>query len=56
MAKPDSYVSSGVKAAADVSRLLACGCDAILVGEGLLRSGDVTGKLERFAEMLSPVG
>jgi len=31
---------SGVKSAADVSRLLACGCDAVLVGEGLLRSGD----------------
>jgi len=39
---------SGVKTAADVSRLLACGCDAILVGEGLLRSGDVAGTLAAF--------
>ena len=39
---------SGVKTADDVSRLLACGCDAILVGEGLLRSGDVAGKLAEF--------
>ena len=41
---------SGVKTAADVSRLLACGCHAILVGEGLLRSGDVAGKLAEFKE------
>jgi len=39
---------SGIKTAEDVSRLLACGCDAILVGEGLLRSGDVAGKLSEF--------
>ena len=39
---------SGIKTAADVSRLLACGCDAILVGEGLLRSGDVAGTLAEF--------
>jgi len=39
---------SGVKSAADVSRLLACGCDAVLVGEGLLRSGDVAGTLAAF--------
>jgi len=39
---------SGIRTAADVSRLLASGCDAILVGESLLRSGDVTGKLAAF--------
>ena len=39
---------SGIKTAADVSRLLACGCDAILVGEGLLRSGEVAGTLAEF--------
>jgi len=39
---------SGIKTAADVSRLLACGCDATLVGEGLLRSGDMAGKLAEF--------
>jgi indole-3-glycerol phosphate synthase len=39
---------SGIKTAADVSRLLACGCDAILVGEGLLKSGDVAVTLAGF--------
>jgi len=39
---------SGVRTAADVSRLLACGCDAILVGESLLRSGDVAVTLAAF--------
>jgi indole-3-glycerol phosphate synthase len=39
---------SGIKTAADVSRLLGCGCDAVLVGEGLLRSGDVPGTLAEF--------
>lgn len=36
---------SGIKTPADVSQLLACGCDAILVGESLLRSGDVAAKV-----------
>jgi indole-3-glycerol phosphate synthase len=39
---------SGIRTAADVSRLLAAGCDAILVGEGLLRSGNVGAKLAEF--------
>jgi len=39
---------SGIQTAADVSRLLSCHCHAILVGEGLLRSGDVAGKLAEF--------
>jgi len=39
---------SGVKTAADVKRLLAAGADAILVGEGLLRSGDVGARLAEF--------
>ena len=39
---------SGIRTAADVSRLLSCGCDAILVGEGLLRSGNAAGKLAEF--------
>jgi len=43
---------SGIQTAADVSRLLACRCDAILVGEGLLRSGDVAGKLAEFKKAL----
>lgn len=36
---------SGIKTAADVSRLLACGADAILVGEGLLRSGAIAARI-----------
>jgi indole-3-glycerol phosphate synthase len=39
---------SGIKSAADVSRLLAAGADAILVGEGLLRSGRIAEKLAEF--------
>ena len=39
---------SGIKTGADVSRLLAAGADAILVGEGLLRSGAIAAKLAEF--------
>ena len=39
---------SGVKSAADVRRLLAAGADAILVGEGLLKSGAIAEKLAEF--------
>jgi len=42
---------SGIRTAADVSRLLACRCDAILVGEALLRSGEVAEKLAAFKTM-----
>jgi indole-3-glycerol phosphate synthase len=41
---------SGIKAAADVRRLLAAGADAILVGEGLLKSGAIAGKLAEFKD------
>jgi len=36
---------SGIQTAADVRRLVAAGVDAVLVGETLLRSGDVQGKI-----------
>ena len=39
---------SGIAGAADVRRLLAAGVDAILVGESLLRSGDIPAKLAEF--------
>jgi indole-3-glycerol phosphate synthase len=39
---------SGIKTGADVSRLLACGADAILVGEGLLKSGAIAPKIAEF--------
>ncbi|MBM4018538.1 MAG: indole-3-glycerol phosphate synthase TrpC [Planctomycetes bacterium] len=41
---------SGVKSAADVRCILAVGADAILVGEGLLRSGDVEAKLAELKQ------
>ena len=39
---------SGIRTAADVSRLLAAGADAILVGESLLRSGAIAAKIAEF--------
>jgi indole-3-glycerol phosphate synthase len=39
---------SGIAGADDVRRLLAAGVDAILVGESLLRSGDIPAKLAEF--------
>jgi indole-3-glycerol phosphate synthase len=39
---------SGIRTAADVSHLLAAGAHAVLVGEGLLRSGDVEARLAQF--------
>jgi len=39
---------SGIKTADDVRRLLAAGCNAILVGEGLLKSGRIA---ERLAQL-----
>lgn len=49
---PDEVVlvsESGIKTAADSRRLLACGVDALLVGETLMRSGDIPAKI---AELL----
>ena len=40
---------SGIKTGADTQRVYDCGCNAILVGETLMRSGDVGGKV---AELL----
>ena len=39
---------SGIKTGADVRRVLDAGADAILVGEGLLKSGDIAAKLAEF--------
>jgi indole-3-glycerol phosphate synthase len=41
---------SGIKTGADTRRVLNCGCNAILVGETLMRSGDVVAKA---AELLA---
>ena len=43
---------SGLKTRADAQRVFDAGCQAILVGESLMRSGDVAG---RVAELLSVV-
>ena len=45
---PVLVAESGIKSAADVSRLIAAGADAILVGEALLRSGQIAAKLAEF--------
>jgi len=47
---------SGVKTAADVARLVACGCDAVLVGEGLLRAPDLEGRLAELRSGVSGPG
>jgi indole-3-glycerol phosphate synthase len=39
---------SGIKSAEDTSRILACGCNAILVGETLMRAGDVHAMVEEL--------
>jgi indole-3-glycerol phosphate synthase len=41
---------SGIRTAADVSRLAAAGVDAILVGEGLVTAADVGAKVREFVE------
>ena len=39
---------SGIKTAADIELLLAAGADAFLIGEALMREGDVGGKLREL--------
>jgi indole-3-glycerol phosphate synthase len=41
---------SGIQSVADVRRVLAAGADAILVGEGLLRAGDLGRRLAELKE------
>lgn len=46
---PDDVIlvsESGLKTAADTRRVFACGCNAILVGESLMRSGDVAAQVQ----------
>jgi indole-3-glycerol phosphate synthase len=49
---PDGVIlvsESGLKTRADTQRVFNCGCEAILVGESLMRTGDVTAQV---AELL----
>lgn len=39
---------SGLKTRADAQRAADCGCDAILVGEALMRSGDIAGRVSEL--------
>jgi indole-3-glycerol phosphate synthase len=39
---------SGIHTRADVERLARCGAQAILVGESLMRGGDIRSKVEQL--------
>jgi indole-3-glycerol phosphate synthase len=41
---PLLVAESGIHTRADVERLAKCGVQAMLVGESLMRAGDITGK------------
>jgi indole-3-glycerol phosphate synthase len=50
---PDGIIlvsESGLKTKADTQRVFDCGCNAILVGEALMRTGDIAGQV---AELLA---
>ncbi|MCY3918827.1 MAG: indole-3-glycerol phosphate synthase TrpC [Chloroflexi bacterium] len=40
--------ASGVRTPADLARMRACGVDAVLIGEGLTRGGDIAGAIGRL--------
>jgi indole-3-glycerol phosphate synthase len=48
---PDDVIlvaESGLKTRTDTQRVFACGCQAILVGESLMRTGDIAGQVEEL--------
>ena len=51
-----SVGESGIRTQADVERLAKCGAQAILVGESLMRHGDVRGKMHYAPGRLIPRG
>jgi indole-3-glycerol phosphate synthase len=51
---PDGIIlvsESGLKTRNDAQRVFACGCAAILVGEALMRSGDVATRVEELLDV-----
>ncbi len=46
--RPLIVAESGIHTAADVARLRACGVNAILVGESLMRSGNIAAKVKEL--------
>ena len=53
---PDSVVlvsESGLKTRADSQRVLDCGCNAILVGEALMRTGDIAAQVAELLDVQS---
>ncbi|HZJ16743.1 MAG TPA: indole-3-glycerol phosphate synthase TrpC [Chthoniobacteraceae bacterium] len=53
---PDSIVlvsESGLKTRADSQRVLDCGCNAILVGEALMRTGDIAAQVAELLDVQS---
>jgi indole-3-glycerol phosphate synthase len=45
---------SGIYTAADVERVSRCGAEAILVGEALVREGNVSAKVRELSDIASP--
>ena len=48
---PDDVIlvaESGLKTTVDTQRVYDCGCNAILVGESLMRTGDIAGQVREL--------
>jgi len=55
---PDDVVlvaESGLKTTADTQRVYDCGCNAILVGESLMRTGDIAGQVKALLGITAEV-
>ena len=51
---PESVIlvsESGLRTGADARRAFSCGCNAILVGESLMRSGDIAAQVREFLDV-----
>jgi indole-3-glycerol phosphate synthase len=54
--RPQIVSESGIATPADVRRLAACGCDAVLVGESLMTHADLAAATARLVASVSGVG